>query len=326
MKRITLSEEELERVIKLRRETNASWLKIQKITDIPRHIAKREYQQWFAKQSVDELKTARINIAEKDFNQHRHYLCKLADTLTNHLAVPSFPNITKNSKQYLDKLWEKPIIEDELSQDTMITNVDEQLIQRTKRQNKLLFKSLQEHTRSRVDWNVLNQWVQARDQCWINLQSLHAAANTVLTNILNQDVNFLRTIERDSKEHNAFSRLLKGIDWVIWWNIAVTKSIKIRRLLQTSTAGAPTSPVTVVEFNKRPILTFSEQALANKTRDRGNRAISNLCKGREQESVASLADCIKQMAEVVESLERLLDPLVLRPLILNTRCELCPLW
>ena len=34
MKRITLSEEELERVIKLRQENNASWLNIQKITDI----------------------------------------------------------------------------------------------------------------------------------------------------------------------------------------------------------------------------------------------------------------------------------------------------
>ena len=325
MKKITLSQEALEKVIQLKQETNASWLRIQREAGVPRHIAKREYEQWHTRQSVDELKAVRIKVAEKDFEQHRHYLCKLADSLVNHLIVPSTPTITKNSKQYLEKLWEKNIMDD-TPQDAVTTEIDERRTSRIKRQNGLLFKSLQEHTRGKVDWAVLDQWTEARDRCWQNLEVLGTKVGEVLNNILSQDTALLPKIDRSSKETQAFVLMVEGIIHVIWWNILSMKSTEVRRKLQTTTAGDPTSRVYVVEFNKKPVLTLSDKDLATTVKDKCNWAIDNLYKGHERESAEALLDITQQMVKIFEYLEGLLDPLVLRPLILNTHCELCPLW
>ena len=185
----------------------------------------------------------------------------------------------------------------------------------------MLFKSLQEHTRGRVDWAVLDQWAEARDSCQQSLEVLRDRAGDILKNILSQDTILLSAIEKNSQEAPAFSRMVEGITRVIWLNLLSTGSTEPITGLQTTSVG--NNQYTTVEFNGKPILTLYDQELAETVKDKCSWAITNLYRGYEGGTVEALLDSIQRMLKIVEYLEEVLDPLVLRSMILNTRCELC---
>lgn len=324
MKRRDLSKEELDAVIEMK-QRGSSWLKIQKEKGIPRRAVKRGYEEWLQKQSVDYLKAARLSVAEEEFKLHLDYLSKLAESLVSHLMVPPLPNITENGNQFLDRLWESNIIRESRSED-VCASIDKLETQRTKRRNELLFKSLKEHTRARVDWDVLDQWINARGNCRISLESLRKDAREVVGNILNQESGLLTTIKKESKEGDAFNRIVEAVLSAIWRNIIDGKLSKDHRLVQSRSVGESTSKVTFVEFDDWIVLSFSNTDLANKVENICNWAINNLCRGYEENSVKVVANCIYQMTGAAGYFEEALDFLMLRPLILNTRCELCPVW
>ena len=53
--------------------------------------------------------------------------------------------------------------------------------------------------------------------------------------------------------------------------------------------------------------------------------VTNLRDGTKSNLVQELAKEVRQMQDTTEELEKSLDRLVLRPVILHTRCDLCPL-
>jgi len=53
-------------------------------------------------------------------------------------------------------------------------------------------------------------------------------------------------------------------------------------------------------------------------------AIDNLRKGERSDLVQAVACDIREMQTRAKELEGMLDGLILRPIILRTRCELCP--
>ncbi len=53
-------------------------------------------------------------------------------------------------------------------------------------------------------------------------------------------------------------------------------------------------------------------------------AANNLQKGNKSDLVRKLTDEVHQMQDRTEELEESLDELLLRPMILRTRCDLCP--
>lgn len=78
VKRIELSESQLESVIQLRQRRGYSWLRIERETHIPRRVAKREYLRWEQQQAREDLQTARREVAAEEFREHLDALLDLA--------------------------------------------------------------------------------------------------------------------------------------------------------------------------------------------------------------------------------------------------------
>jgi hypothetical protein len=106
MRRRHVSPEELAMIIRLRHE-NASWLKIQRETGVPRRIGQRAYVQWGRSQASEELKEARKDVAAQAFREHMDSLVTLATSFVMNLEVPHLPELMdKDSEQFF--VWLTP--------------------------------------------------------------------------------------------------------------------------------------------------------------------------------------------------------------------------
>ena len=163
MRKRELTETEFNEIIKLR-SSGSSWLSIERTTSVPRRSAKRAYENWQREQATDELKAARLRVATEMFREHIRSLIKLADSLSNHLALPQWETARMSADRFLSILWETDV----LSELQTIQSLDGGGVrepQQVIRRNKLLFKSLRQHTREHVRWSQLDEWQVSWDRC-----------------------------------------------------------------------------------------------------------------------------------------------------------------
>ena len=146
----------------------------------------------------------------------------------------------------------------------------------------------------------------------------------MIANILNQEPGQLDQIQKGSGEKDALGRMVAVALRGIWQGILDDKLYQGDPLVQTRLEGDGTDRVTYVESGNRVALKFSETNLGEKATEVCNWVVNNLCKGHKQGMVHLLDDAVHKMERTSGELERALDPLILRPLILRTRCDLCP--
>lgn len=323
MKRRDLSDQELQEVIK-RKQSGASWLKIQNETGIPRRAAKRAYENWERSRSLEELGQVRRDVAKEEFRQHLNDLTKLAESLVNHLCVPDSPNTTESSGQFLDRLWHSNIIgESDAGQGRVVRT--ERGTLRIVRQNQLLFKALQDHSREEIRWDALDEWKQAWDDSISILNELRKEAHEVVANILRQERDLRGRIQKESGERGAADRLVEAVLRAIWWAIQEGKLDQDRLLVPTKSDGDGTSLVTYFQYPySRVFFKFADMDLVEEVANACNWGIKNLRKGEKCYLVESLQEEVGRMKKAIEELDEMLDPLLLRPIILRTRCDLCP--
>ena len=323
MKRRHLSDQELEEVIK-RKQSRASWLGIQKETGIPRRAAKRAYENWERSRSLDDLGQVRRDVAQKEFIQHLNHLSKFAESLVGHLRVPESPNTTESGEQFLSRLWHCNIIGEPGAERTRVVR-HERETRNIVRQNQLLFKSLRDHTREEIRWEALNQWERAWDNSINLLNELRKEASEVIGNILDQEPGLQKRIQEQSGERHAADRLVDAVLWVIWWAIGEDKLDQDDFLVRTRSEGDGTTHVTYFEYVfSRVLFKFTDADLAEKVAKVCNWAVNNLRKGDKSYRVKSLQNEFCRMKKAIEELEEVFNPLLLRPIILRTRCHLCP--
>ena len=109
MKKIKLTPEELDKVIKLK-ESGTSWLKIEHETGISRRTAKHAYEKWKHSQSPEVLREARKDVAAKAFLDHLKSLTTLAGSLVTNLSVSSSPDMMTNAEQFFVWLWQQNLL------------------------------------------------------------------------------------------------------------------------------------------------------------------------------------------------------------------------
>lgn len=321
MRRRYVSDEELNQVIKLKK-AGASWLKIQHKTGVARRSAKRAYEDWQRDQSIDELKAARTNVATEEFRKHLDSLTKVAKSLTLCLDVPSSFNTRTNAKQFLDSLWERDILgEPEPYQRFQDDRKRER--QRLVRQNRMLFKSLQNHTRDKVRWDLLDEWKQSWDHCIGLLGELSKEALSVVANFLNQEKDLLTRIKKGSGIQDAVEQIADAVLKTIWQRIVYDRLDPERPVVQTISDG-DTTLITLVEFSDNVVFKFTDKSLTQKATRLCDSAARNLCRGDKAQIVESLKIEVGTMKKAIGQLDEMLNPLILRPMILRTRCELCP--
>lgn len=319
MRRREVSNDELNQVIKLK-EAGASWLKIQQKIGVPRRSAKRAYEDWQRSQSMEELKEARVNVAGEAFREHINYLIKLAEALVSALHVPEMLRGLDNADEALNQLWKRNIQgELELSQKPGTIEIGHVV-----RRNRMIFKALQEHTREKVRWEALEEWKRARDNAAEHSKELQLEVTEVITNILNNQPGLKERIKTAIGGNDVTKKISDGVRETIWRGIFTRKPEQVHVWEGTSLVSKGRVEIRFYKGDSRMKLDLNDLKLAEEAKSACRWAVNNLQKGNKADLVSRLAVEVHRMQDITEELEESLDALLLRPMILRTRCELCP--
>ena len=327
LKRKELAYEELEKVIRLKR-IGTSWLKIEHETGISRRTAKRAYEKWERSQSLQELKDARKEVAAVEFRYHIEDLKNLAMFLASSSSVPSSPDMT-NAEQFFSGLWQQDPLQRvshidietrQLYSPSRNRYVDSQLIIR---ENELLFQSLQDHIRGEEGrWDSLERWKETRDNSAKVLDKLRKETFAVVNNFLKleRETNLLQRIKEGSGERNPVEQMAKAVLNAIWRDILEDKLGQNLIEMVLGSGGSQS----MVRVRYENFFIFNDTILAQKLTHICNLAVNNLEKGEKSDMVKSLQNEVRIMKKANEELREMLNPVKLTPLILRTRCGLCP--
>lgn len=328
MRRRDVSPEELARVVNLR-QIGTSWLKIQRDTGVPRRIAKRAYEDWGRSQSREELKAARKDVAAEEFRNHLSSLVKLAEVLVNVLNGYGIPEPTRppiSAEDTLLNLWRSDIAGEYRAYGLARVEPEEYICGPGSwgclHQNQLLLKSLQSHTQEKVDWRMLEQWKKAWDECTRVQGVLRKEAHRMLSDILKQELGLAARIVKGSREEGALDRMVNGVLHAVWQGILAGK-LDQPPLVEADGMGNEVTNVVFGEDRRSLGLIFAESDLAKKVKDACIRVANNLSIVKKEDMI-KLVDDVHGMKEVIDKLAEMLNPLMLRPQILHTRCDLCP--
>lgn len=332
MKKRELSEDELNRVKNLR-QSGTSWPKIENDTGIPRRAAKRAYDNWLRNQPMQEVKEARKEVAAEEFRKHMNSLIKQAVSLINYLGVPPSADLVTSSDHTFASFFEQDILHGleppdlpEINEVSLGLSAIVESYERPRiiRQNHLLFESLQEHTREKVRWDAFDEWKQSQDNCAKIVADLREESHKTVENYIKQETELPYKIRDKSGEKDAVGLMEQAALNALWQGIVDEATDKGWPLIEVVSRGNGTAQIAFVNFGKQTVLTLTEKDLAIKVAKICNQTTTILRRGQKAEMVQELAKEIRRMRRLTTELAERLDPLLLRPLILRTRCDLCP--
>jgi len=314
-----LSKDELDTVIKLK-QAGASWLRIQKETGIPRQAARRAYDDLQRSQSMEQFQQVRISIATEEFHRHLNWLTRLAELLLDFLHVPTSPDESRDAEEVLHGLLLQDI-RSEIEPSDRTSERTERQTQRLIRDNSLLLKSLQGHTSKAVHWKVLEEWKQAWDRCLARLSEINQEASEIKNNILEQKPGLAKRIVKESGEENALEKIQKGILEAVWRAVLSDEPYTVPDLVQIGSYGGKYTSVIIGERDAIAILSFEDKKLTKQVAEIVRQAATNLSRG---DQVSKALSEVRSIRNSIGKLEEELSPLKLLPVLLQTRCDLCP--
>jgi hypothetical protein len=317
-----LTDKELEQVVQLR-ERGCSWLKIQKDAKIPRRTAQRAYERWVKNRSMEELKSVRMSVATDEFQKHVNDLIRLAEAFVDYLHVPSSPNITVlDSRHTLDNLWLQDMHLVTISHYGSDTEETDRTKDRYAQQHRILFDCLKQHTKGKMDWQPMREWMQAWDRCRKNMDKLRVSTREKLFGTTGKLSDLLERIVSDSGEKDAPDKLINGALEAVWQCILAGKSYQVEDFVRIGSYSRGKYTTLIMGSGEAQVrLSFSNKGLAEEVADIIRRVVSDLCLNNNARLGAS---DVKTMRDKIAELEKQLYPVVLRPIILNTQCDLCP--
>lgn len=303
------------------KETGASWLRIQGDTGIPRRSARRAFEEWERSKSTEELRIARTNVAAEEFRKHLDMLSSLAESLVVSLHLPQTMEGLQDADGVLGVVWRKEFDQVTSSTIPQSASYDED---RTIRRNDRLFRALQDHTREKVRWQTLIEWKQARNDYCAHLKSLHSEAGKILSNIHKNELYLKSSIKKLEVRGNAIDAIATGVVEAVIWGFLTSKPEEVHAWEGTSLTSKGTFGVIFGDATRPPSLLCLDMDPAKGIVKACKWAIDNLRKGEKSDLLQAVAHDIQEMHGKAKELEDMLDVLALRPLILRTRCDLCP--
>lgn len=318
MKRVDLTPEQLEDVIR-HRQGGLSWLGVQDATGISRRVAQRSYEQWEKARSIRELENVRVKVGEIEFERHLDALTRWAESLVDHLSLQVYPDFTSDAETYFETLMERDTAEP--SGEATPAAREDRVRDRNIRRNRLLFESLKEHTADRIQWDLLADWMEGWNTCSRVYPGVVAGVAEVVRTALDGIPGFEELFVTGRSQNKPSEILKQGIGNVLWSGI-VQDDIG---------AGAGLVQAESVEVNKEEVLriTIGGRTLFQRENMEMAPSLVDLCRGLvnelwDRDDTKAIRGAVDQMRRVVKELETALEPLVLRPHILRTRCRLCP--
>jgi len=319
MRRQYVSEEDRDTVVRLRK-SGAGWLKIESVTGIPRRTAKRIFEEWQRDQVTEEIGAARRQVAAEVFNLHMRDLITLAHRLLTSLDTPQFID-RRDSPQVLESVFETDTRGHSHNESRF--SVRKKEIHEIRRQNRILFESLKEHTRDKVDWSTLDCWLEARDEWTKGMDNLKSTATGLVYNILNQETNRPGPSNRINSDKRLVNEMVNGIAEVAYRILTADKPRPVEDYIQIRQGQNAWAVLFGRDVSETELIVESKE-LADKVAEICKWSLTNLSKGKESPTIRSVASSLFKMREARNELADKLDELRLTPLILRTRCEICP--
>ncbi len=320
MRRKYLFDEELNRVIRLK-QAGASWLKIQEKTGVPRRSAKRAYEDWDRDKSLEELKAARVQVATEAFREHLGCIVQVAEVFVNNLPESMVFDETRDAEKVLSDIWMRDI-PGKYELLVPFRSKTEREQQRIVRQNEMLFQSLKDHTREKVRWQVLEEWGQNWNACKVIFAKIREKSKkNVLSDLDDRESNLKDRIKEVSAKKDVIENMIRGVVEAGWLGILAGKPEESYNLIRTIVVAGGTNQVLFGDKASLAVIELDDSNLAEDIAILCKLETQNLFRG---DLVKQANDTIHTIGTQAKELEVMLNPLILRPMILRTRCELCP--
>jgi len=305
-----ITNEQIREMVRLRRQ-GKSISAIARATGCNRQTVRVYLKERQADVLADE---ARKQLLTNEQQKHLDDLTQFAASLVSRLTVPDSPTEDRDVAKVLD-----PLLPKDLPQGLSRKARREQ--RQTDRQNNMLLRCLREHTGEKGWWQAFEEWQQAWATCTKGLEEIRKQAPGVLnkkTNLKEKE----EEVERKTGKENVLERIVDGVLRAAWWvGTASNREEELdfrnfRVLLEGQRLRIMTG-----NYYLNLIFNETETALAQDVVAVCNLALQNLY---PQYMVDEILGMIHSMDEKIEEIDDALDPFVLRPLLVRTRCELCP--
>ncbi len=166
MRKTIPTKDELERIVRLRQAGNA-WTEIANNSRFDRRTVRRIYDEWQRTTTVGEMDVVRRASSRDEFERHLDAMAWLAEGLVAHLSLEDAVKSTLTAEEHLQTLW-RETIPDRLVPGRASAR-GEPTEGQTVRRNQLLFRAVMKHTGDDFDWKVLDGWKVAWD-AWARLR------------------------------------------------------------------------------------------------------------------------------------------------------------
>jgi len=263
----------------------------------------------------------------EDLQKHLDDLTQFAVSFKSYLTTPDMPTEDRDATAVLTPLLPKALLQglDSVSQKTRRE-------QRQKdRQTNMLLRSLREHTGEKGWWQAFEEWREVWDICIEGLKGVREQAPKVVGNYLSKAPevvgNYLsqkaeeKVGEKSGKEY-ILDSIVYGVLWAAWCIVTASEpeeELELRNFrvvpegqrLRIRTGG----------YYLNLIFDETETALAQEVAAVCNNALQDLY---PRYMVDEILGMLQRMDEKIEVIDDALDPFILRPLLVRTRCTLCP--
>lgn len=332
MRKLAISGEKWEQVVKLR-QAKSSWLGIQRETGVPRRTAKKVYEAWEKTQVREELSEARKQVIAEQFSKHLEDLIAIAEMLVDNLPDNVSLDEGRSAVEVIDNIWTIDTHRQSGAEEVIAiigSNLEnrnnlEREQRRKVRRNKLLLDALKAHTQDQLQWQLLDEWQSEWDSAvGIQNQLKEDTKWLVMTILDGQRKDIKKMIFEEAKKDIILRDMVKGVFESVWRSVQGGTPNDAETFIRIHKSGKEKQALYSLYFAKGDSITivnFSEVNLAQGVQRVCEQAAGSLGKG---DLAMRLLDIKIHLAAKTSELEEMLEAVRLRPLILRTRCDLCP--
>ncbi len=330
MKKVDISQPKMDLIYALRSKGH-TWTSIEAKTKIPRRAAKHAYEQFDIARRKEDIKRVRASIATEDMRDHITKLVARAEYIVDHLEVPSWPRVNTNVTDFVGPLESSPIIFNKQSEsnDIQVTvaphgvgaTAGDKRVRRIARQNRMLFQAFEEHARQERQWDSFEKWQKAWDKSHQISIELNEKARAMINNFMGQDEKLKTQLDAGKWSEQVIDKMTDIVADLIWNNTGITEveDMTSSWIISLDTNDDKNINWDIVLNGKNIKVIYT--ALPDKV----NGIISNTINNLYLSDMVSSVSTVKTKAAMsISQLEEDWDELRLRPLLLSTHCELCP--
>lgn len=329
MRKREITPVELKKIIELR-HLGSNWTKIENVTNVERRAAKRAFIEWEHDQEVRKQDAVRFRVAAIALNQHFEDIIRIATALVTNLNVSHLlVDLEITSEQFFTSLWNKDLLNQYISPETGDISYSGDW-ETCRREQELLFDCLKVHTKDYIRWDVLDiDWKNAKNRCSVIVPRLKKeTAELVNESSFKENVaKFLKMAEEKGSKIDPLKRvdeiMLKKAWQSIYWDTLGNKEPRFQLEIGGGKALIKSSDLHLVAPTYEVVFTFNvtDKKIAEDLIEIFNAIVDTLLK---KETVQGLYREIGNMKKIEKYLREMLNPVKLRPMIYNSRCELCP--